>query len=401
MVWRTKRAAASKPEDNVSGQQVTVTVTDQGVLSTMAPRLARGIVAAVFTGFCVVALLHVVYSGRGPRDLILAALYMAFLLTLQVVYFSRPVAQLRRRATTYIALAVQAMLVYLPLLEYKVAWIGLPGFLAGSVLLVLPPALAWTAFTLVVLSMAYIQSLFSDQLIDVAYTTVATIMTGLVVYGLTRLANLLTELNAARTELARMAVAEERLRFARDLHDLLGYSLSAITLKSELTHRLVPRNPEKAKHELAEILDISRKALTDVRSVASGYRELSLDAESESARSVLVAADVEVQMELDYGDLPPQLRTVLATVLREGVTNVLRHSKAERCEISVRQIDGTVALDIVNDGVHQNGHVVDGSGGAGLRNLCARIESLNGELHAGVDEVGRYHLHAFAPVPHR
>ena len=272
--------------------------------------------------------------------------------------------------------------------------------LLASVLLVLPTALAWTAFALVVLSMAYIQSLFSDQLIDVAYTTVATIMTGLVVYGLTRLANLLTELNAARTELARMAVAEERLRFARDLHDLLGYSLSAITLKSELTHRLVPRNPEKAKHELDEILDISRRALTDVRSVASGYRELSLDAESESARSVLLAADVDVRMELDYGDLPPQVRTVLATVLREAVTNVLRHSKAERCEISVRQSDGTVSLDIVNDGVQPNGHVVDGSCGAGLRNLFARIESLNGELHGGVDEVGRYHLHAFAPVRH-
>ena len=96
-----------------------------------------------------------------------------------------------------------------------------------------------------------------------------------------------------------MAVAQERLRFARDLHDLLGYSLSAITLKSELTHRLVPKNPDKAQNELVEILDISRKALADVRAVASGYRELSLENESESARSLLLAADVAVTTEIN------------------------------------------------------------------------------------------------------
>ena len=92
-----------------------------------------------------------------------------------------------------------------------------------------------------------------------------------------------------------MAVAEERLRFARDLHDLLGLSLSAITLKSELTRRLLDTDPDRAAEELTEILGLARQALADVRSVASGYRELSLDNESRSARSVLAAADVEVR----------------------------------------------------------------------------------------------------------
>ncbi|MGH8938570.1 MAG: sensor histidine kinase, partial [Actinomycetes bacterium] len=224
-------------------------------------------------------------------------------------------------------------------------------------------------------------------------------ITGLVVYGLTRLSNLVTELHAARNELAEMAVAQERLRFARDLHDLLGYSLSAITLKSELTHRLLYKNPDKAQDELAEILDISRRALADVRSVARGYRELSLDAEAASARSVLVAADVDVRMDLDYGELPSRIGTVLATVLREGITNVLRHSKAEQCEISVRQSDGKVWLDIVNDGVPQAITPRAQRGGSGIPNLSARVAALGGKLTTGLDPDGRFRLHAMAPVP--
>src|SRR5262249_21208679 len=199
-----------------------------------------------------------------------------------------------------------------------------------------------------------------------------------------------------RTELANMAVAQERLRFARDVHDLLGYSLSAITLKSELTHRLVPGNPDKAREELVEILDISRKALADVRAVADGCRELSLDNESESARSLLQAADVDVTIETNCGDLPTPVKTVLATVLREGITNVLRHSNAERCEISMRQADGRVWLDIVNDGVLISR--VQSDGGSGIRNLSARIAALQGQLVSGFEADGRYGLHAWAPT---
>ncbi|HET8641870.1 MAG TPA: histidine kinase, partial [Pseudonocardiaceae bacterium] len=326
---------------------------------------------------------------------VLSAVYMIAMLSLQLFYFSRPFAQLHSPAG-YLALLAQALLVYLPLLEFKQAWVGLPGFLAGSVLLVLPPTLGWISFGLVAASMAVVQGVFTGQPIDIAYTTVSTVISGLVVYGLTRLASLVTELHAAQNELAKMAVAQERLRFARDLHDLLGYSLSAITLKSELTHRLVTKNPGKAQEELAEILDIGRKALSDVRSVASGYRELSLDNESRSARSVLIAADVEVNVVLDYDDLPTNVKTVLATVLREGVTNVLRHSKAERCDITVRQEGGRVSLDIVNDGVQPVQQHSDG--GSGVRNLSTRIAALDGEIFAGLEPDGRYRLHVSVPL---
>jgi two-component system sensor histidine kinase DesK len=242
------------------------------------------------------------------------------------------------------------------------------------------------------------QAVFTGVLWDIAYTTESTIITGLVVYGLTRLSSLVTELHAARNELAKMAVAQERLRFARDLHDLLGYSLSAITLKSELTHRLMTKDQVRAQEELAEVLDISRQALADVRSVASGYRELSLDTEADAARSVLLAADVNVRMDLDYGELPVRVRTVLATILREGITNVLRHSKAEQCEITVRQADGQVWIDIVNDGASQATAQRTPRGGSGIANLSARIAALDGTLSAGLDPDGRFRLHAQAPV---
>jgi two-component system, NarL family, sensor histidine kinase DesK len=362
----------------------------------LVPQLAKAIVVAVFGGFCLIAFLRILYLPLAPVHVALAALYFIALLWLQLFIFSRPSGRISTPAA-YLALVAQASLVYLPLFQFKQAWVGQPGFLAGSALLVLPQRLAWATFGTIVASMAYIQTVLSERPIDVAFTCVSTVITGLVVYGLSRLATLVTELHDARTELAHMAVAQERLRFARDLHDLLGYSLSAITLKSELTHRLVTKNPYKAQEELSEILDISRKALSDVRSVASGYRELSLDDESESARSVLVAADVDVRMNLDYGDLPAPVRTVLATVLREGVTNVLRHSKAEQCEITVRQADNRVTIDIVNDGV-QAPTERQPRGGSGLHNLKARVAALQGKLNAGIDHDGRYRLHAAVPV---
>jgi len=363
--------------------------------TNLAPNLARAIVVVVFGSYTLIAFLRIFYQGFGPPSRIVwSTAYLIPMLWLQLYVFGRPQVQFRR-PVMYAALLCQAVLVYAAI-AYSPAWLSLTGFLAGSALLTLPPLLAWPAFVLVITSLAVNYAKLTTSPLEIAFAVVTTTISGLVVYGLTRLYGLVIELHEARTELAQMAVAQERLRFARDLHDLLGYSLSAITLKSELTHRLVPKNPDKAQSELVEILDISRKALADVRSVASGYRELSLDNESESARSVLLAADVDVTMDLNYGDLPTPVKTVLATVLREGITNVLRHSKAERCEISVRQVDDRVWLDIVNDGVQTNRP--PSSGGSGIRNLSTRIAALQGQLVAGIEADGRYGLHAWAPI---
>jgi two-component system sensor histidine kinase DesK len=365
----------------------------------LAPRLATALVVVVFSCFGAIALLHIVYVSRSFWPVVRAAAYLAGLLGLQLAYISRPRGPQPRPPAAYLALGAQAALVYLPVLEFGQSWVGMPGFLAGSVLLLLPPHLAWSAFTLIVASMGVIQADLTGETVDIAYLMVSTVVTGLITYGLTTLSRLIIELHAARTEHARMAVAEERLRFARDLHDLLGYSLSAITLKTELTHRLVLTQPAKAQQELSEVLDISRRALTDVRSVASGYRELSLETEAQSARSVLADAEVEVYMDLDYGELPVQVRTVLATVLREGVTNVLRHSKAEQCEITVRQSAGQVRMDIRNDGVPDTPPEPAELGGSGIRNLSARVAALGGRLVGSIGPDGWFGLQARVPIP--
>jgi signal transduction histidine kinase len=363
-------------------------------VTSLAPNLARAIVVIVFCLFALIAFLRILYQGFGPPSRIVTSIaYLIPMLGLQLYVFGRPLQF--KRSVLYAALLCQAVLVYLAV-RFSPAWLSLPGFLAGSVLLVLPLRLAAFVFAFIVAATTADYARLTDSPLEIAYAAVSFTITGLVVYGLTRLSSLVVELHEARTELAQMAVAQERLRFARDLHDLLGYSLSAITLKSELTHRLVSEKPEQAEHELVEILAISRKALAELRSVASGYRELSLDNESESARSVLLAADVDVTIERSYGDLPAPVKTVLATVLREGITNVLRHSDAKRCEISLQQADGRIWLHIVNDGVQTNrGH---SGGGSGIRSLSGRLATLHGQLVAGVEADGRYGLHAWAPI---
>jgi len=204
---------------------------------------------------------------------------------------------------------------------------------------------AWPLFVAVSLGTTWLDySLGDTTALGLSYTAVGTAVLGVNVYLLSRLAGLVGELHTARNELAQLAVADERLRFARDLHDLLGLSLSAITLKGELAHRLVHAYPARAKQEVMEILDVARRALADVRSVAKGYQDLSLEQEAWSAKSVLAASNIDTHLELDYEDLPVPVRTTLGTVLREGVTNVLRHSKAEHCEIVVHQAAGMVSV---------------------------------------------------------
>lgn len=275
-----------------------------------------------------------------------------------------------------------------------VGLVALPGFFAGGVLLVLRPRPAWIIFCVVVAGVAVAQWVLTARPFDVLCTAIATVATGLVAYALSRLAALVTEVRASRAEIARMAVLRERLRFARDLHDLLGYSLSAIKLKIELTHRLMETSPQEAADQLLEILEISRLALSDARTVASGYREMSLEEECRSAVSVLSAADVAVHLDCDHTDLPVHVNTVLATVLREGVTNLLRHSKAKHCEITIRQHADHASVELVNDAVvPRQGNRHDG----GLHNLSARAKEIGGAVTA-VHDGDVFRLRAEVPL---
>jgi signal transduction histidine kinase len=365
----------------------------------MAPLMARAIVGTAFLMQCLFAFTNVLLLHVDFVAVALSVCYLLMLVALQVFYFTRPGINLRS-PLTYGLLAVQACLVYLPIVYYGQSWTGMPLFLAGTALLVLPPVAAWTVFVAVIASQSFVQWGLEHDAVGVMFLIVASSVVAFEVYGLTRLAGLVTELHAARTELATVAVAHQRLRFARDLHDLLGQSLSAIAPKGELAHRLVRRNPERARQELSEILDISRRALADVRAVAHGYREVSLEEESTTAESVLASSRVEVRMERNLGEMPAHVRTLLAAVLREGVANVLDHSDAERCEVIMRQSGERVALDIVNDGVDPA--LVSGPyEGSKLTALAERVTALDGELRAGLDANGRFHLRLTVPVSRR
>ncbi|RSM60426.1 histidine kinase [Amycolatopsis sp. WAC 01376] len=379
---------------------------EPGHWSRIDARNVQWTMSAVFLFFSLSAMARAFMLTDDGWSLVLIAGYLTALTTLQLSYFARPNVRLRSRQS-YALLFVQACLIFLPLIPLGHAWVSLPSLFAGTALLVLPPLAGWTAFAATAAGVVLIRIGYGTDFLGGFYSFASILNTGLMVFGLIWLIRLVTELGETRKRLAEVAVAEERLRFARDLHDLLGMSLSAIALKSELTSRIMDIDTTRASDELLEILGLTRQALGDVRSVASGYRELSLDQESRSAQAVLVAADVQVRLEIEQGDLPTTVRTVLAVVLREGVTNVLRHSKVERCEIAVRRTVNGVALDIVNDGV-QNGRPPNPgrperqarveAPGSGITNMSDRVAGLGGELTAGVEADGRFRLHAVVPV---
>ncbi|WP_410589881.1 sensor histidine kinase [Amycolatopsis sp. lyj-23] len=391
------------------------TVDDVGRQSRAESKWVGRLLPAVFGLMGVVAVVHAMLITTAAWEIALNAGAVVGLLVLQFSYFDRPTTRLRS-AQSYGMLFVQACLIYLPLLALQDHWVSMPALLIGSALLVMPPAAGWPFFALNVAFYAWMQHVGELGLESAIFYTTGTIIASVIVFSLLWLVRLVAELDSTRRRLAEMAVAEERLRFARDLHDLLGMSLSAIALKSELTARMLPVDRNRAAEELREVLGLTHQALSDVRSVASGYRELSLDSESRTARSVLTAADVRVRMEMLDDELPSPVRTVLAVVLREGVTNVLRHSNVESCEIALRRTDGGVSLDIVNDGVERAGSGApaeqlpgrppavhrpvprDTSPGTGIGNLSHRVADLGGELTAGVEPDGRFRLRAAVPV---
>ncbi|MFF6779103.1 sensor histidine kinase [Streptomyces sp. NPDC012637] len=363
----------------------------------LAPRFAQGISTVVFAGYGVVTLLNVQNAVSSTLGLVLCTVAVAALYTLQILLTSPRARRWsgRRRAAI---LVTQVALTFGPMVWLGIAWGSMAGPLAGSILLMLPGRIAWPCYGAVPLAILGWSASGGISALETGYYAVSTALTGLVIYGLTRLTDLVREVHETRAEMARMAVTQERLRFARDLHDLLGYSLSAITLKCELIHRLTPVNPERAREEVESVLGVARQALADVRLVASGYRDMSLAAEAESVAEVMAAADVETKVDVDCGRLHPLVDTVLATALREGVTNMLRHSKVQSCVVTVRIEGEAVRLDLVNDGVVAQDRPDSPDRGSGLGNLRTRLAAIGGEMRTGVLTGNRFRLTAIAPL---
>jgi two-component system sensor histidine kinase DesK len=246
-------------------------------------------------------------------------------------------------------------------------------------------------------------------------------LAALFAYGAGRRAETVEQLRRTRAELARAAVAEERLRIARDLHDLLGHSLSLITLKAELAGRIIGSDPDRAAREVSELESVARQSLSDVREAVAGFRQPDLAGELAAARQLLDAAGITSDIEsADTAALPQPVDSALAWAVREGTTNVVRHSKATRVGIRVSLTTETVTAEI-----RDNGHVEpggNGSGspapvltpgpdgrtgasrprpsftGSGLAGLAERVRSLGGEIAAGSAEPQGFLLRVVVPL---
>ncbi|XUL89676.1 sensor histidine kinase [Streptomyces galilaeus] len=216
------------------------------------------------------------------------------------------------------------------------------------------------------------------------------------------------ELDEARETRARLAVAEERLRFGRDLHDVMGRNLSVIALKSELAVQLARRGRAEAVDQMIEVQRIARESQREVRDVVRGYREAALDVELAGAQGVLTAAGIECEVTGQAAGLPSEVQSALGWVVREATTNVLRHGNAGRCAVAVRVAEGSVVLTVENDGatavdggvggIGDSGGSTGSGGGAGLVGLRERLSAVGGELEAGAVDDDRFRVRATVPL---
>ncbi|MEU3252906.1 histidine kinase [Streptomyces sp. NPDC006997] len=210
------------------------------------------------------------------------------------------------------------------------------------------------------------------------------------------LLNAVYALDEARETRTRLAVAEERLRFGRDLHDVMGRNLAVIALKSELAVQLARRGRPEAVEQMVEVQRIARESQREVRDVVRGYREADLEVEIAGARGVLTAAGIECAVSQVPGGLPGEVQSALAWVVREATTNVLRHGDAQRCDVGLRMREGRVVLTVENDGVGEGSR--GAGGGSGLAGLRERLAVVGGSLVAGVGDGDAFRLVAEVPV---
>lgn len=218
------------------------------------------------------------------------------------------------------------------------------------------------------------------------------ILGGAALYGAVRTVRVVDELYTARTELAEAAIGRERVRVSRDLHDLLGQSLSAVSLKGDLAIKLLPHDTAGARAELESLTELARTALRDVRAVARDEHKVSLRAEIDAAGALLSAAGIEARIEVDLPELARPVQDVLAWAVREGTTNLLRHSEANTASITVARRGGLVRMEMVNDGVREPAGT-----GTGIAGVVERARAVSGSASAESIRDGRFRLTVAVP----
>ncbi|MGO1049334.1 sensor histidine kinase [Crossiella sp. CA198] len=280
----------------------------------------------------------------------------------------------------------QAVLITLITLAFGVEFLSLFVYLAATAAILLP---VWLAVLVpVVPSIVAVRAVLDGGPFWLAWIILAMLLSTFSVLGVAELIRGNIKLYREQEQAALLAVAEERARLARDLHDVLGHSLTTITLKAGLARRLLEAGQrEAAITEVSDVEALSRAALTDVRATVSGYREASLAAELAGARVALQAAGITADLPHAVDNVAPRHQPVFAYVLREAVTNVLRHSGATRCEVRF----GLSWLEVADDGAPQDNA---GRTGTGLTGLTERLAAVGGTLAAGPLPAGGFRLRA-------
>jgi len=303
-------------------------------------------------------------------------------------------------ASTWLIIAVLTMLSLVIVLLGGNEWQGLIfftcGYVGGSL------SVRWTIFTATMLALLAtgIGWLTGYGLPDLVQTIVFVpaiiLITRIVMWSITTS----WQLHADREEITRLAVETERLRIARDLHDLLGHNLSLIALKSELAKRLMNVAPERAIIEISDVEHVARTTLQEVREAVSAFRQPTLKSELSAAQQILAAAGIAYHFdgaESMMDALPTTIEAVLSWTVREGVTNVIRHSRARECTIRVTRNADEIGIEVIDDGVGTFASNSE-SGGNGLRGLTERVETLGGRCEAISREEGGFLLAVSVPL---
>jgi len=239
----------------------------------------------------------------------------------------------------------------------------------------------------------YLNATLAQAIFALSYWAAILFLGAGALFAATRLVRLLDELREARSDLADLAIGRERLRISRDLHDLLGQSLSAVSLKGDLAVGLLERGEiPRASAEIESLVSVARSALRDVRNIAHHEPPIALVSEIDRAVNLLASVGTETRVNTTGERLSAATEELLAWSLREGITNVLRHSSATLCSISIARVDGTVRLAVTNDGAMPASH-----GGSGLSGLAARAAALSGSVSGRETGDGGFRLTVTVP----
>jgi two-component system sensor histidine kinase DesK len=356
-------------------------------------RARQALWGSIGLAYLVPVLRHVLGQSGSARVLGLLAL-AAFVGTYVATIALRGPWTGRSRPITWVLLVVLTGLALgLPIVADD-AWIGLPIYLSLIYATTLP--MRWALWGVVAAAATTCaQSLWLGERGNAVVTlTITSLSIGCMMLGFRHARTLVAQLQEARGEVARLAATEERLRIARDLHDLLGHSLSLIVLKSELAGRVAEVDPAGTVREVRDIESVARQALADVREAVSGYRRRGLAEELDNARAVLAAAQVAVTVRTAGTPLPDHVDGLFGWAVREGVTNVVRHAGARRCAIEVSRDGGCARLEIRDDGADTGAYAL----GSGLTGLTERVRHCGGSVRLGRAPEGGFGLVVQTPL---